>query len=84
MADTLSDFLERTEKAKGDPQIQAALTAAFALEVRPEPERAALRASLDAAAVLHWFDAGPLERMLEVSGGEAAEQFEALKSLPFI
>jgi tetratricopeptide (TPR) repeat protein len=84
MADIVSDFLERAKSAKGDPQVQAALAAEFTLEVRPEPERAALHASLDAAALLHWFDTDLLERMLEISVQEARKGFEALKSLPFV
>jgi tetratricopeptide (TPR) repeat protein len=85
MSDIVSNFLERAEKHKGDPQLQAALTAEFALEVRPEPERTALRAALDAAAVLHWFDAGLLEKMLEVSADQALKRrLDALKVLPFV
>jgi hypothetical protein len=84
MIDIVSDFLERAKKAKGDPQIQAALAAEFALAALPEPEQAALRAALDVAALLHWFDAYLLEQMLEISAEEALERFEALKSLPFV
>lgn len=84
MADIISDFLERAQMAKGDPQIQAALAAEFALAARPEPERATLHAGLDAAALLHWFDADLLELMLEVSADEALERLEALKTLPFV
>jgi hypothetical protein len=69
MADIISDFLEREKQAKGDPQLQAALAAEFALAARPEPERAPFHAGLDAAALLHWFDADLLELMLEISAG---------------
>jgi ATP/maltotriose-dependent transcriptional regulator MalT len=84
MADIVSDFLERAKSAKGDPQIQAALAAEFTLEVRPKPERAALHASLDAAALLHWFDAGLLGGMLELSVAEAQKRLDALKDLTFV
>jgi hypothetical protein len=84
MADIISDFLERAKSGKGDPQRQAALAAAFALAARPEPEQAALRAALDVAALLHWFDANLLEKMLEISPDEALVRLEALKSLPFV
>jgi hypothetical protein len=53
MADPINDFLERAKSAKGDPQIQAALAAEFAVAARAEPEQPALRASLDAVALLH-------------------------------
>jgi hypothetical protein len=84
MADIVSDFLERAQIAKGDPQVQAALAADFALAARPEPEQAALRTSLDAAALLHWFDADLLEKILEISAEVALERLKALKSLPFV
>src|SRR5262245_18916267 len=84
MTDTITDFLERAEKAKGDPQIQAALTAEFALAAYAEPERSVLRASLDAAALLHWFGSGLLAQLLELSADEALKRFEALKSLSFV
>jgi hypothetical protein len=84
MADIISDFLERAEKAKDDPHIQAALAAELALEPRPEPERAALRAAIDGAALLHWFDTDLLEKMLNISTAESLERLEALKSLPFV
>jgi tetratricopeptide (TPR) repeat protein len=84
MSDIINEFVERAQMAKGDPQIQAALAADFALAARPEPEQAALRAGLDAAAVLHWFDTDLLDQMLEISATEALERLEALKSLPFV
>jgi tetratricopeptide (TPR) repeat protein len=84
MADIISNFLEHAKMAKDDPQIQAGLAAEFALEAQPEPERAALRAAMDGAALLHWFDADLLEKMLNISTAEALERLEALKSLPFV
>ena len=84
MADLISVFLKRAAEAKGDPQIQAALTAKFVLATQPEPEQAALGAVLDVAALLHWFDPALLERMLEISRAEALSRFDALKSLPFV
>ncbi len=84
MTDIVSDFLERAKRARGDPQLQAALAAEFAVAARPEPEQTALRASLNTAALLHWFDAGLLEKMLETSLDEARGRVQALKSLPFV
>lgn len=84
MADNIiGDFLDRAKGAKGDPEIQAALAADFAVATI-EPEQPALRASLDAAATLHWFDANLLKRMLELSAGDAGERLDVLKSLPFV
>jgi hypothetical protein len=85
MADIIiRDFLKRAEKAKDDLQLQAALTAEFAVAARAEPEQLTLRAALDAAALLHWFDAGLLEKLLEVSAEEARKRLAALKDLPFV
>ena len=83
MADIISDFLERATEAKGDPQIQAALAAKFVLAAVPEPEQAALRASLDVRAA-------PLVR--SCSSGKNTQNFRRggsrsirpLKSLPFV
>src|ERR1700730_12612906 len=84
MADIVSDFLQRAKKFKGDPQIQAALAAEFAVAARAEPEQSVFRAALDAAALLHWFDAGLLEQMLELPAEDALKRIDALKSLPFV
>ncbi len=84
MTDALADFLEHLEKAKGDPHAQSVLAAEFALTALPESERQPLRAALDAAAVLRWFDAGLLGQFLEVPHEVARTRFEALTSLPFV
>ncbi len=84
MADIIRDFLERVKSAKDDPQIQAALTAEFAIAARSGEEQPALREALDVAALLHWFNARLLKQMLELSAEEALKRFEALKSLSFV
>jgi tetratricopeptide (TPR) repeat protein len=84
MPDLITDFLERLAKAKGDPHTQSALAAEFALAARPEVERESLRAALDAAAVLRWFDPGLLAKMLNTRHDDAQQLFEALKALPFV
>lgn len=84
MTDALADFLKHLEKAKGDPHAQSVLAAEFALTAQPEEDRGPLRAALDAAAVLRWFDVSLLGKVLEVLDEEARTRFEALTSLPFV
>src|ERR1035441_11108960 len=84
MADLVIEFLERLERAKGDPHAQSTVAAEFALAARPEVEREPLRAALDAAALLHWFDARLLHKVLGIQEEEAAQRFKALKDLPFV
>ncbi len=84
MAELAPDFLERLTRTKGDPHAQAALAAEFALTTRPPAEHPPLRAALDAAAVLHWFDANLLARMLERPEADVARLVEALKSFTFV
>jgi tetratricopeptide (TPR) repeat protein len=51
---------------------------------RPEAEREPLRASLDAAAILHWFDAGLLEKVLEIPWTEARSRVHTLMQHSFV
>jgi tetratricopeptide (TPR) repeat protein len=84
MADLVIEFLERLERAKGDPHAQSAVAAEFALAARPEVEREPLRAALDAAALFHWFDARLLHEVLGIPEDDSAKRFKALKDLPFV
>ena len=84
MADLVIEFLERLEQTKGDPHAQSAVAAEFALAARPEAEREPLWAALDAAALLHWFDARLLHKVLGIPEEEAANRFKALKDMPFV
>ena len=77
-------LIERLKATEGDTHAQSAVAAEFLLLAQPEPERAPLRAALDAAAVLRWFDASLLGRMLETTEEGAGKRFEALKALPFV
>ena len=77
-------LIEQLRAAGDDRQAQAAITAEFMVLSRPEAERAALRDTLDAAAVLRWFDAGLLGRVLGLDDAEADRRFQALKAFPFI
>lgn len=82
--DLVSDFLRRLESIKGDPRAQSALVAEFALSAVPDLEREPIRAALDAAAVLHWFDAVLLENMLEIGFEDAQHRVEILKTFSFV
>src|SRR6266446_7962647 len=81
---SIQDLLQRLEKAKGDIRAQSALTTEFLIMARPEAERETLRAGLDAAAVLHWFDAELLEKVLEIPQDEARRQLDTLKDHSFV
>jgi tetratricopeptide (TPR) repeat protein len=80
----IQDLLQRLEKAKGDIRAQSALTTEFLIMARPEAERERLRGGLDAAAVLHWFDAELLEKVLEIPQDEARRQLDTLKGYSFV
>ncbi|HNK03974.1 MAG TPA: tetratricopeptide repeat protein, partial [Accumulibacter sp.] len=67
-----------------DPQARSAVAAEFLLRSRPPDEQAALAAAFDAAAVLRWFDAELLARVLQIPPTTAAERLRQLRALPFI
>lgn len=50
----------------------------------PELKREPIRAALDAAAVLHWFDAALLVQMLEIPSEDEQHRFEILKTFSFV
>src|SRR5574340_1830511 len=77
-------LVQQLEAAKGDIHRQAAAAAEFLLSAEPEAKRVPLRAGLDAAAVLRWFDVNLLGKVLEISDEEARGRFEALKAMPFV
>jgi tetratricopeptide (TPR) repeat protein len=79
----IRDLLQRLRDTQGDTRAQAALTAEFLVVSRPDEERGPLRAVLDAAAVLHWFDAELLVNVLETPD-EDARRFEGLKEYSFV
>ena len=83
MADT-ERILAGLAATQGDTQAQAALLAGFLIESRPEPERRPLRKALDAAAVLHWFDADLLAAVIPTPVPEARTRFQWLAALPFV
>jgi len=80
----LNDALRELQAAQGDITSQAAVTAEFAVAVQPKSNRDKLRAALDAAAVLHWFEVPLLAYVLEINEQDARERFEALATLPFV
>ena len=67
-----------------DPQARSAVAAEFLLRSRPPDEQTALAAAFDAAAVLRWFDAELLARVLQIPPATAAERLRQLRALPFI
>ena len=81
---SLQDFLKNLEGVKGDIHAQSALAAEFALSVRPKQDQEPLRIALDAAAVLHWFDARLLAKVLELAYKDARLRFDDLKEFAFV
>ncbi len=77
-------LLQGLAATQGDPHAQSAVIAEFTLETRPEAVREHLAAALDAAAVLRWFEAGLLARVLEIEPADAQTRFAILKSFPFV
>ena len=80
----LATLLEKLTAARDDPRAQAAVSAEFALTARHGPEAPRLRAALDAAAVLRWFESALIAGLLEIDASEAAERVRALDALPFV
>jgi tetratricopeptide (TPR) repeat protein len=81
---SVEELLQRLGATKGDARAQAAVAAEFLLLTYPESEREPMRAVMDAAAVLRWFDVHSLAALLDRSEVEAQSKLEALKQLPFI
>lgn len=77
-------LIERLQASQGDIQAQSAVAAEFLLAGRRDAERAELTAALDAAAVLRWFDADLLGRVLDLDPAAAQRHYQALLGLPFI
>src|SRR5271169_6702376 len=82
--DLIDDLFQRLKETQGDTRAQSALTAEFLVVSRPDAEQRPLRAALDAAALLHWFDADLLERVLEIRDEDAQRRFEMLKRYSFV
>jgi tetratricopeptide (TPR) repeat protein len=84
MSNPVAELLQRLAGTQGDTHAQSVLAAKFALALRPEEERASLRAAMDAASILRWFDHSLLARVLDISEEASRRQFEILKQLPFV
>ncbi len=81
---TFDDILRKLQDAKGDVRAQAVITADFALSVQSPQDRDKLTYTLDAAAVLHWFDLPIMTHMLQVDESEARRLLELLCHFPFV
>jgi tetratricopeptide (TPR) repeat protein len=82
--DPIQDLLQRLRETQGDARAQAALTAGFLVLARPNEEREPLRAALDAAAVLHWFDAELLGKVLAIPDEDSRIWSQTLKKHSFV
>src|SRR5207302_11058503 len=82
--DPMQGLLQRLEETQGDSRAQAAVTAEFLVMTRPEADRERTRAAVDAAAVLRWFDADLLGKVLEIPEEDARLRFQTLKTFSFV
>jgi hypothetical protein len=82
--DPVHSFLQSLGEAQGDTRAQAAIAAEFLVMTRPKHEHEMIRAAVDAAAVLHWFSAEHLAKVLDVSAADAQLRFSILRSFPFV
>lgn len=74
----LADQLRLLQDAEGDPAKLALAAVDLAYPALPEEERAALRETLQAAAVPHWCDEALLAAMLEIPVEDAAQRLARL------
>src|SRR5215467_5609174 len=84
MSETIEEFLAVLTRAKGDLGAQLRLAVEYELAARPATERDQLRAALDAAAVLRWFDPASLGHVLALPKTEAQRVVDELASLSSI
>ncbi len=80
----VEQLLSRLKATEGDVHAQAAVAAEFVLLARPEADREHLRAAMDAASLLRWFDGSLLATVLGISEGEAQQRYEELIAFPFV
>lgn len=78
------DLLQRLRAARGDIHAPAAMMAEGLLASLPEAERAPLRDAFDAAAVVHWFDAELLRRLLDLPAEAAEARLATLAGLSVV
>ena len=77
----LTEQLRVLDAAKGDPAKLALATVDLAYPTLEETERAALRQSLEAAAIPHWCDETILASLLEIPLDESAARLSSLNKL---
>jgi tetratricopeptide (TPR) repeat protein len=82
--DPVRSFLQNLEETQGDARAQAAVAAEFMVRTRPKHEREMIHVAVDAAALLHWFGAEHLRKVLDISDEDSQFRFSTLKGFPFI
>ena len=73
--DPVTDLLQRLQETQGDIRAQAAVTAEFLIATKQAKDQKLLRAALDAAAILRWFDVDLLAKVLEITQDGAQSIF---------
>ena len=76
-----AEQLSVLEAAHGDPAKLALATVDLAYPSLPDAERFALKQSLEAAAIPHWYDETILTALLEIPKQESAVHFARLRGL---
>jgi ATP/maltotriose-dependent transcriptional regulator MalT len=82
--DPIHGLIQSLKDTRGDIRAQAALTAEFLVMALPKHEHESIHAAVDAAAVLRWFDADLLAKVLEISDQDAQQRFATLKTFSFV
>ena len=82
--DPVTDLLQRLQETQGDIRAQAAVTAEFLIATKQAKDQKLLRAALDAAAILRWFDVDLLAKVLEITQDGAQSIFHLLTTFSFV
>ncbi len=84
MKTTLEEIMGALSRCGDDTQLKSGVLAGFVIRTHADPLQSRVFDAMDAAAVLHWFDADLLRRVLGISPDDANERFEALKGFSFV
>jgi len=84
MSDIIAQRIEQLRQAQGDPQAMALIALDFLLGVQNEPLRERLRAAIEAAAVVHWFNLPILAYLLNEHQDNTVDLFKILQTFPMV
>lgn len=84
MSDSVRNLLRRLGDTRGDPAAQAVVSADFALAAHTPPGDDDLAEMMDAACILHWFNAELVAAVLGIPSREAGPRMLVLTALAFV